>query len=217
MMIWKPFPNLDLMCWGPPCWQMVIINVHWCKTDFGQHNIPQRKLIIIESLRSCDPPKHWKLPRTIMANLAMIQMSMIIIIKWSCELRWEREIKKDNVYGISKPGIDLKSLWLLIVASFKTFPLYSDDGKPVTKCLALLHTVAGQNDWGAWPGRTQLSDAKPKGWKTLRKSEKTSHKKLSTGNQPSDGVDGLPHLAPGGRVHPSRRLVQQHHLRPGEK
>ena len=77
-----------------------------------QQNLPQGKFIMIKCLRSCDPPKHWKLPRTIMANLAMIWMSMIIISKWSCELRWEREIKKDDICG-SKPGIDLnKYLWL---------------------------------------------------------------------------------------------------------
>ena len=39
---------------------------------------------------------------------------------------------------------------------------------------------------------------------------------VSTGNQPPDGIDGLPHLPPGGRVHPCRRLVQQHHLWPVE-
>ena len=38
---------------------------------------------------------------------------------------------------------------------------------------------------------------------------------VSTGNQPPDGVDSLPHLPPGGRVHPCCRLVQQHHLWPG--
>jgi len=59
--------------------------------------------------------------------------------------------------------------------------------------------------------KEQLPDAEP------RKTEKTSFKKLSTGNQPSDGIDGLPHLAPGSRVHSSGWLVQQHHLWPADE
>ena len=56
------------------------------KTGFGQQNVPERKLMIFEYLSLiidyllqfdiCDPPKHWKLPRTMMANLAGIVVSI---------------------------------------------------------------------------------------------------------------------------------------------